>query len=44
MDVVARGLDIPNVGYVINFDIPVTYENYIHRIGITGWAGKTGRL
>ena len=41
-DVAARGLDIPNVSHVINYDIPTTYEDYIHRIGRTGRANTPG--
>ncbi|MFZ2621354.1 MAG: DEAD/DEAH box helicase [Minisyncoccia bacterium] len=42
-DVAARGLDISDVSHVINFDIPATYEDYVHRIGRTGRAGKKGK-
>ncbi|KAF8971589.1 P-loop containing nucleoside triphosphate hydrolase protein [Flammula alnicola] len=41
--VAARGLDIPNVGAVINYTFPLTIEDYIHRIGRTGRGGKSGK-
>ena len=41
-DVAARGLDIPNVSHVFNYDIPSHAEDYVHRIGRTGRAGRTG--
>jgi len=41
-DVAARGLDIPDVEVVINYSFPLTIEDYVHRIGRTGRAGKTG--
>ncbi len=42
-DVAARGLDIPNLSHVFNYDVPMKDEDYIHRIGRTGRAGKEGR-
>ena len=41
-DVAARGLDIPDVTHVFNYDVPESSETYVHRIGRTGRAGKTG--
>jgi ATP-dependent RNA helicase RhlE len=41
-DIVSRGLDIQDVSHVVNFDLPEDYTNYIHRIGRTGRADKTG--
>ena len=41
-DVAARGLDIPDVSHVFNFDVPTHSEDYVHRIGRTGRAGKLG--
>lgn len=42
-DVAARGLDIPSVSHVFNFDVPSNPEDYVHRIGRTGRAGRHGR-
>ncbi|HEX2255417.1 MAG TPA: DEAD/DEAH box helicase, partial [Afifellaceae bacterium] len=41
-DVAARGLDIPDVSHIVNFDVPTHAEDYVHRIGRTARAGKTG--
>ncbi len=42
-DVAARGLDIPDVSHVFNFDVPIHAEDYVHRIGRTGRAGRSGK-
>ncbi|MFK5996646.1 MAG: DEAD/DEAH box helicase [Rhodobacterales bacterium] len=42
-DVAARGLDIPNVSHIFNYDVPIHSEDYIHRIGRTGRAGRSGK-
>ena len=42
-DVAARGIDVSDISHVINYDLPSTYEDYIHRIGRTGRAGKKGK-
>jgi len=41
-DVAARGLDVPNLSHVFNYDIPINAEDYVHRIGRTGRAGNEG--
>ncbi len=42
-DVAARGIDVRDVTHVINYDIPATYDDYVHRIGRTGRGGKKGK-
>ena len=42
-DVAARGLDIADISHVINYDIPATYDDYVHRIGRTGRGNKKGK-
>ena len=42
-DVTARGIDVAKVSHVINFDVPVLYEDYVHRIGRTGRAAEIGK-
>ncbi|MEM8803535.1 MAG: C-terminal helicase domain-containing protein, partial [Pseudomonadota bacterium] len=42
-DVAARGLDIPSVSHVFNYDVPSHSEDYVHRIGRTGRAGREGK-
>ncbi len=42
-DITARGIDIPNVEFVVNYDLPETPENYVHRVGRTGRGSKKGQ-
>ncbi|WP_370930930.1 DEAD/DEAH box helicase [Bartonella sp. DGB1] len=42
-DIAARGLDVPEVSHVFNFDVPLQAEDYVHRIGRTGRAGRAGK-
>ena len=42
-DVAARGIDIENITHVINYDVPMEKESYVHRTGRTGRAGQTGK-
>ena len=42
-DVAARGIDVPHITHVINYDLPMNAEDYIHRIGRTGRAGRSGK-
>ncbi len=42
-DVAARGLDVPGISHVVNFDLPMQAEDYVHRIGRTGRAGRAGQ-
>jgi superfamily II DNA/RNA helicase len=41
-DIAARGLDIPTLEHVVNYDVPVAMRNYVHRVGRTARAGRSG--
>jgi len=43
-DIASRGIDVPGIEHIINFDIPATIEEYVHRAGRTARAGKTGMV
>ena len=43
-DVLSRGLDIPDLPYVVNYDVPANAEDFVHRVGRTGRAGLEGRF
>jgi len=42
-DVAARGIDVSNVTHVINYQLPMSFNSYLHRIGRTGRAGNRGK-
>ena len=42
-DIAARGIDVIGIGLVLNYDLPASSEDYVHRIGRTGRAGKRGK-
>ena len=42
-DIASRGIDVANIGLVVNFDLPDQLDDYVHRVGRTGRAGKDGK-